>query len=380
MWLVRLALGRPFTVAAFCLVVLLLGVLSAGTMALDIFPAIDIPVVVVVWNYPGLSAEDMERRVTLVSERGISTSVSGIVAHRLADHRRDLGAARLLRARLGHRRRHRADHVGVDARPRAVMPPGMHAAGRRCSSTPRTSRSRSSPSPATATEQQIFDYGLNFLRIHLFTVPGLSTPAPYGGKQRQIMVDDRPGARAAKGLSPAGRRHRRPEPERHPARGHRPHRRAATTTSCSTAARPRWTTSTPFPSRSSTARRSPGRRRARAFDGYAMQTNVVRVDGKRATLPGHPEEVQRLHARGGRRGQGDAAVPRGRRAAGHGAQARLRPVRLRSRGRHRRAPRSAASRRSSSRSWSWSSSAAGAARSSSRSRSRMAILVGVIGL
>ena len=78
MWIVRLALRRPFTVAAFCLMVLLLGVLSSATMLTDIFPAIDIPVVVVVWNYTGLSAEDMESRVTFISERGISTSVSGV--------------------------------------------------------------------------------------------------------------------------------------------------------------------------------------------------------------------------------------------------------------------------------------------------------------
>lgn len=78
MWIVRLALRRPFTVAAFCLVVLLLGALSTAAMAVDIFPTIDIPVVVVVWNYPGLSAEDMERRVTFISERSMSTSVGGI--------------------------------------------------------------------------------------------------------------------------------------------------------------------------------------------------------------------------------------------------------------------------------------------------------------
>ena len=57
MWIVRLALRRPFTVAAFCLVILLLGVLSSASMPVDIFPSIDIPVVIVVWNYPGLSAE-----------------------------------------------------------------------------------------------------------------------------------------------------------------------------------------------------------------------------------------------------------------------------------------------------------------------------------
>jgi AcrB/AcrD/AcrF family len=78
MWIVRLALRRPFTVASLCLVILIMGLLSAGSMKVDIFPAINIPVVIVVWNYPGMAAEDMERRIVFVSERGISTSVSGI--------------------------------------------------------------------------------------------------------------------------------------------------------------------------------------------------------------------------------------------------------------------------------------------------------------
>src|ERR1043165_2689561 len=78
MWIVRLALRRPYTVAVMCVLILGMGVLSLTRMVVDIFPAIDIPVVVVVWNYPGLSAQDMERRVVLISERGYSTTVNGI--------------------------------------------------------------------------------------------------------------------------------------------------------------------------------------------------------------------------------------------------------------------------------------------------------------
>jgi multidrug efflux pump subunit AcrB len=78
MWIVRLALRRPYTVAVFCFVILLLGALCTARMQKDIFPAIDIPVVIVVWNYPGLSAEDMERRVVVISERAYSTTVNGV--------------------------------------------------------------------------------------------------------------------------------------------------------------------------------------------------------------------------------------------------------------------------------------------------------------
>src|SRR5206468_10699249 len=69
---------RPYTIAVLGALVAIFGVLSASRMKTDILPAIDIPVVIVVWNYPGLSAEDMERRITFISERAMSSTVSGI--------------------------------------------------------------------------------------------------------------------------------------------------------------------------------------------------------------------------------------------------------------------------------------------------------------
>src|SRR5438309_4923697 len=78
MWIVRLALRRPYTIAVLCALIGIFGVLSVSKMKTDILPAIDIPVVIVVWSYPGLSAEDMERRVVFISERAMSTTVSGI--------------------------------------------------------------------------------------------------------------------------------------------------------------------------------------------------------------------------------------------------------------------------------------------------------------
>src|SRR5579884_1922806 len=78
MWLVEGALRRPYTVAVMAILILVMGVLSLSRMVVDIFPAIDIPVVAVVWAYPGLPAEDMERRVVLISERAFSTTVNGI--------------------------------------------------------------------------------------------------------------------------------------------------------------------------------------------------------------------------------------------------------------------------------------------------------------
>src|ERR1700743_3011669 len=78
MWIVRLALRRPYTVAVMALLIIIMGILSIKSMLIDIFPVIDIPVVIVVWNYPGLSANEIEKRVTFLSERAYSTTVNGI--------------------------------------------------------------------------------------------------------------------------------------------------------------------------------------------------------------------------------------------------------------------------------------------------------------
>ena len=78
MWIVRLALRRPLSVAVMALLMLVLGALSFELMNVDIFPAINLPVVLVVWNYPGLSAFDVERRMVFISERAYSTTVNGI--------------------------------------------------------------------------------------------------------------------------------------------------------------------------------------------------------------------------------------------------------------------------------------------------------------
>ena len=201
MWIVRLALRRPYTVAVMSLLILISGWLSAGRMKVDIFPAIDIPVVVVVWAYPGLSAEDMERRVVFLSERAYSTTVDGIdhidsqsisgvgILKVYFQQDADIGAAIAQIAAVSQIAAH-------------IMPPGI--------TPPSVLRFNASNVPVAqltlsgekASEQELFDYSLNTLRIRLFTVPGISIPGPYGGRQRQIMVDIDPEKLAAKKLSP----------------------------------------------------------------------------------------------------------------------------------------------------------------------------------
>jgi len=202
MWIVRLALRRPYTVAIMSLLILVMGFLSLSRMVVDIFPTIDIPVVVVLWNYPGLPAEDMERRVVLITERAMSTSVNGIeriesqsipsvgVLKVYFQPGTEIGAAI---AQIGT----------VTNTILRIMPPGMTPPLVLQFNASNVPVAQLTASSKTLTEEKIFDYGLNFIRVRLFTIPGLATPAPYGGKSRQINVDLDLEAMSARGLSPS---------------------------------------------------------------------------------------------------------------------------------------------------------------------------------
>ena len=202
MWIVRLALRRPYTVGVMCLLVMLMGFLSIRRMSVDIFPSIDIPVVAVVWTYNGLAPEEMERRVISLSERALSTTVNGI--QRIESQ--SIQGVGILRIYF-----HPGTEIGgAIAQVSAVcstilrnMPPGM--------TPPNVIQFNASNVPVVQltarsenlSEQQIYDHATNFIRMRLFTIPGLSTPAPYGGRQRLISVDIDPAKLDAQGLSPA---------------------------------------------------------------------------------------------------------------------------------------------------------------------------------
>src|ERR1700751_2765509 len=191
--LVRLALRRPYTMAIAGMLIMLMGFLSAQRMVVDIFPNIDIPVVYVAWNYPGLPAVDMERRVVLISERAYSTTVNGI--ERIESQSipgggmlkvyfqpgADIGAAI-------------AQITSVSSTILRITPPGMQPPNVIQFNASNVAVAQITASSKTLPEEKIFDYGLNFIRVRLFTIPGLATPAPYGGKQRQINVDIDPRA------------------------------------------------------------------------------------------------------------------------------------------------------------------------------------------
>lgn len=201
MWIVRLALRRPYSVAVMSFLILVMGLLSLSRMIVDIFPEIDIPVVLVVWQYNGLSAMDMERRVVLISERAYSSTVNGI--ERIESE--SIPGVGLMRIYF----QPGADIGGAIAQISSVsstilriLPPGMTSPNVVQFNASNLPVAQLTISSDTLPEQSLFDYGLNFVRIRLFTIPGLSTPAPFGGKQPQVIVDVNPTALNAKGLSP----------------------------------------------------------------------------------------------------------------------------------------------------------------------------------
>ena len=185
--LVRLSLRRPYTSAIAAILVLLLGALSVTRMIVDIFPVIDIPVVLVVWNYPGLTTEDMERRVVFISERAYSTTVNGI--SRIESQ--SIPGTGILKVYFQPGTEIGGAIAQISSVNNSILrsaPPGMQPPAViqfNASNVPVVQLTMSSK---TLTEQQIYDYSLNFIRVKLFTIPGLSTP---GALRRQAAPDER---------------------------------------------------------------------------------------------------------------------------------------------------------------------------------------------
>ena len=201
MELVRVALRRPYTVAVLSLLVLLLGGLAVTRMVVDFFPKIDIPVVFVGWNYPGLSAEEMERRVVVISERAYSTTVNGI--DRIESN--CIPGIGLVKVYF-----HQGTDIGasiaqisaINGTVLRILPPGITPPIIIQYDPATVPIVQMVLSSKTVPEGRIFDHAFNFVRVKLFTIPGLTVPAPFGGRLRQIMVDLNPQLMTAKGVSP----------------------------------------------------------------------------------------------------------------------------------------------------------------------------------
>ena len=201
MWIVRLALRRPYTFTVMALLILILGVLAGRRMPKDIFPSIDIPVVTVVWSYGGLTPEEMERRIVTISERAMTTTVNDI-EHIESQSLSGIGVIKIFFQPGASVDAAVAQVTAINQTIVRALPPGA--------TPPLVIRYSASNVPIlqlglgskTLTEQSLYDIGINFLRTQLATVQGASVPIPSGGKARQIQVDLDPQALQAKGLTP----------------------------------------------------------------------------------------------------------------------------------------------------------------------------------
>jgi multidrug efflux pump subunit AcrB len=201
MWLVNVSLRRPLSVAVMAALILVLGVMSFAYMNVDIFPVINLPVVMMVWNYPGLSAYDVERRMVTISERALSTTVNGI-SHLESESIQGIGIVKIyfqpgVNAGASMAQVSAVSETILHQMPRGTEPPQIIYYN--ASNVPVAQLNISSD---VLSGQQLFDYGFNFVRLRLFTIPGFSSPEPLGGVERAVMVNLNPYALYANELSP----------------------------------------------------------------------------------------------------------------------------------------------------------------------------------
>ncbi len=200
MWIVRLALRRPYTFVVMAVIIALLGGFAITSMPVDIFPYIDIPVISVVWTYNGLSPVEMEKRVVTIFERGLTTTVNDI-EHIESQSYNGISVIRVFFHPKVKVEMALAQVAAMSQTILRIVPPGMFSPiilKYDASSVPVLQLGLRSK---TLSEQELFDLGQNFIRTQLATVQGASLPLPYGGRMRQIMVDLDPGQLFAKGLS-----------------------------------------------------------------------------------------------------------------------------------------------------------------------------------
>jgi len=201
MWLVRIALQRPYTFVVMSMLIVILGVFTILRMPTDIFPDIDIPVISVVWNYGGLPPEEMEKRIVTPYERVLTTTVNDI-EHVESQTLSGISVIKIFFQPGANVDAATAQVTAISQTVVRQMPPGA--------TPPLVIRYSASNVPIlqaalesdSLSEQQIFDYGVNFIRADIVTVPGAQIPYPYGGKQRQVLIDIDPQRLYAWGLSP----------------------------------------------------------------------------------------------------------------------------------------------------------------------------------
>src|SRR5271168_773395 len=201
MWIVRVALNRPYTFIVLALLILLMSPVVILRTPTDIFPNIDIPVIAVAWQYTGLNPEEMEGRLTTVYERILTTTVDNI-EHIESTTVNGQAIVKIFLQPNSSLENANAQITAVSQNILRQLPPGTLPPliiNYSASSIPILQLGLSGQG---LSEQQLNDMGQNFLRPQLVTVPGAVIPYPFGGKQRQVMVDLDPNLLQSKGLSP----------------------------------------------------------------------------------------------------------------------------------------------------------------------------------
>jgi multidrug efflux pump subunit AcrB len=200
MWIVKVALQRPYTFIMLAALIVLLGVYSILNTPTDIFPNIKIPIAAVIWRYTGLLPEEMANRIVLYSERTAQTTVND-VEHTESQSVNGEAVVKYffqpdVNQALSFAQITSVSQTQLQSSPPGTTPPFILAYN--ASSVPILQLALSSE---TTPEQELFDLGNNILRVQLATVAGASIPYPYGGRQRQVQVDLDPRALRARGLA-----------------------------------------------------------------------------------------------------------------------------------------------------------------------------------
>src|SRR5678816_1255937 len=188
MWIVRLALRRPYTFVVAALLVLLMTPFVVTKTPTDIFPAINIPVVSVIWSYTGLPADQIAQRIIYSEERALTTTVNNI-EHIESTSYDGVGVIKVFFHQGVSPDAGVAQITAVSQTILKQLPPGTTPPliiQYNASSVPILQYGISSPA---LSEQQTFDLALNTIRVGLISVPGVGIPYPYGGKQRVVSVD-----------------------------------------------------------------------------------------------------------------------------------------------------------------------------------------------
>jgi multidrug efflux pump subunit AcrB len=202
MWIVRLALRRPYTFVVASILVFILGIVAIVSMPTDVFPVVDIPVIAVCYNYSGMSPQDMNARIITPFERILSTTVND-VAHIESQSLYGIGVVKIYFQPNANIYNSNAQVTAIGQTFIRQAPPGTQPPliiEYNASNVPVVQLLVSSK---TMPEQKLFDATFNFMRPQLISVPGVQMPYPYGGKQRQVIVDLNPDKMFAYGISPA---------------------------------------------------------------------------------------------------------------------------------------------------------------------------------